>query len=279
MHVEGGLGVGDGHIGQVISLGDLLLKLVQLVEVAAPAGDERHRVGVAHEDDLGIRVEIADLLHDGDEGRGGLGVSLVADLAHAGEEQIPGGILLGLGQVHRLDAAVDGGHGGAGTFIAQVAGQNGSGQLLALPVGGVAQSHDAGDEGVVGADLDGDDVGLADVVPELRVVVLAAGRHVHLGHLAVPDHVREVGSRQGRQAEVDGVVTVEAESCSHLADIAVGRVAMEVGSHIDAVAGARTVLDIGQTDAGHDAVAQCDVGELLVLGAISLDLGFSSGRC
>ena len=54
---------------------------------------------------------------------------------------------------------------------------------------------------------------------------------------------------------------------------------MEVGSHIDAVAGARTVLDIGQTDAGHDAVAQCDVGELLVLGAISLDLGFSSGRC
>ena len=40
---------------------------------------------------------------------------------------------------------------------------------------------------------------------------------------------------------------------------------MEVGSHIDAVAGARTVLDIGQTDAGHDAVAQCDVGELLVL--------------
>ena len=54
---------------------------------------------------------------------------------------------------------------------------------------------------------------------------------------------------------------------------------MEVGSHIDAVAGARTVLDIGQADAGHDAVAQCDVGELFVLGAISLDLGFSSGRC
>ena len=75
------------------------------------------------------------------------------------------------------------------------------------------------------------------------------------------------------------MVTVEAESGSYLADIAVGRVAMEVGSHIDAVAGARTVLDIGQTDAGHDAVAQCDVGELLVLGAISLDLGFSSGRC
>ena len=54
---------------------------------------------------------------------------------------------------------------------------------------------------------------------------------------------------------------------------------MEVGSHIDAVAGARTVLDIGQADAGHNAVAQCDVGELLVLGAIGLDLGFSSGRC
>ena len=53
---------------------------------------------------------------------------------------------------------------------------------------------------------------------------------------------------------------------------------MEVGSHIDAVAGARTVLDIGQADAGHDAVAQCDVGELLVLfGVIGLDL--SSGRC
>ena len=58
---------------------------------------------------------------------------------------------------------------------------------------------------------------------------------------------------------------------------------MEVGSHIDAVAGARTVLDIGQADAGHDAVAQCDVGELLVLiflfGVIGLDLGLSSGRC
>ena len=96
------------------------------------------------------------------------------------------------------------------------------------------------------------------------------------------------------------MVTVEAESCSHLADVAVRRVALEVGSHIDAVAGARAVLDIGQTDAGHDAVAQCDVGELLVLvflfvvgsssrslnvglgllgGVIGLDLGLSSGRC
>ena len=79
------------------------------------------------------------------------------------------------------------------------------------------------------------------------------------------------------------MVTVEAESCSHLADIAVGRVALKVGSHIDAVAGACAVLDIGQADAGHDAVAQCDVGELLVLvflfGVIGLGLGLSSGRC
>ena len=61
------------------------------------------------------------------------------------------------------------------------------------------------------------------------------------------------------------MVTVEAERLRHLADVAVGGVAFEVGGHIDAVASACAVLDIGQTDAGADAVAQCDVGELLIL--------------
>ena len=69
------------------------------------------------------------------------------------------------------------------------------------------------------------------------------------------------------------MVTVEAEGLCHFADVAVGGVAFEVGGHIDAVASARAVLNVGQTDAGADAVAQCDVGELLVL-LLFRDSGF-----
>ena len=44
-----------------------------------------------------------------------------------------------------------------------------------LPVGGLAKGDHGGHKGIVGAQLEGDDIGALDVVDELRVIVLAAG--------------------------------------------------------------------------------------------------------
>ena len=59
-------------------------------------------------------------------------------------------------------------------------------KLLALPVGGLAQTHDAGQQRVVGTNLDGNDIGLAQILLIFRVDVICAGSLIHLGHGAVP---------------------------------------------------------------------------------------------
>ena len=156
--------------------------------------------------------------------------------------------------------------GGPGLRVlaAQVTAQHDGGEVFALPVGGIADGNDRGHEGIIGAHLDGDDVGLLEVLPDLRVIVLAAGERVHLAHLAGLDQLDEVGAHQAGQAEVDGVVAVQTEGLGDLAHIAGIRVALEVVGdiHTHQVVG---VLHAGQADTGADAVAQCNIQGLLFL--------------
>ena len=274
--VQLGLSTGNGDVVDVVDFGQLLLELVELAEVIAPAGQQGNGVGGTDQQDLGVRVQGADGLDDGADVCAADGVGVIADLAHAGGGKVPDGIHLALGQLELLHAGVKSGLG-LRVLAAQVAAQHDGSQILTLPVGRIAEGHDGGHEGVVGAHLDGDDIGLFDVVDDLRVVVLAAGELVHLAHLAGLDQLHEVGAHQAGQTEIDGVVTVKAEGLGYLTDVAVLRVALEVEGdiHTHQVVG---VGNIGQAHAGADAVAEGNVPELLVFfGLLGLGCGLFVG--
>ena len=84
-------------------------------------------------------------------------------------------------------------------------------------------------------------------------------------------HIRKVAGGQPGQAKVDGVLTVQPKAFAHQRNIALLRVALEVWGRVYADGGFG-VLEIRQTHAGNDAVAQRHIGALRIGGR-----GFRSG--
>ena len=63
--VQLGLSIGNGDVVDVVDFGQLLLELVELAEVIAPAGQQGNGVGGTDQQDLGVRVQGADGFDDG----------------------------------------------------------------------------------------------------------------------------------------------------------------------------------------------------------------------
>ena len=84
-------------------------------------------------------------------------------------------------------------------------------------------------------------------------------------------HIRKVAGGQPGQAKVDGVLTVQPKAFAHQRNITLLRVALEVWGRVYTDGGC-SVLEIRQTHAGNDAVAQRHIGALRIGGR-----GFRSG--
>ena len=78
-------------------------------------------------------------------------------------------------------------------------------------------------------------------------------------------HIRKVAGGQAGQAKVDGVLAVQPKALAHQRNIALLRVALEVWGRVYADGGFG-VLEIRQTHAGNDAVAQRHIGALRIGG-------------
>ena len=143
-------------------------------------------------------------------------------------------------------------------------------------MGRLAQPHDAGHRRIVGADLDGDDVGFAQIVLKLGVDVVAAGSLIRLGRPAVPHHVQKVGAHQTRQTQINGVLPVQPKALGHQCDVALVWVALKVGRIVQPGLG-RGAEDPRQPHTGRDAVAQRHIGELRLRFAVCLCIGGQGG--
>ena len=92
-------------------------------------------------------------------------------------------------------------------------------------------------------------------------------------------HIRKVAGGQAGQAKVDGVLAVQPKALAHQRNIALLRVALEVWGRVYADGGFG-VLEIRQTHAGNDAVAQRHIGALRVSGrGFCVWGGLGSLRC
>src|SRR5699024_8529243 len=78
------------------------------------------------------------------------------------------------------------------------------------------------------------------------------------------DHLQQVLGHQGGQAQVKGVVPVQAQHLGHVGDVAAVGVAFEVGADVVENFGRREVEAV-EAHPGGDAVAQGYVGQLVVL--------------
>ena len=273
--VGGGHGKGDGHIGHILVLGGkALAKGIQPPEQLCPLRQQGHGVRVAYQYNLRVRVQRPQLGHHLRHVHGGVLIRLLADgVRTAAQQQLGGGLFFfpcqpqaGKVAVQPLQVLKAG--------LAQHAADHGGYQLLALPVGGVAQCHKGGHQRIVGADLHADDVRALEVVQHLGVDVVGARLLVHLGHCAGVQHIRKVAGGQPGQAKVDGVLAVQPKAFAHQRNIALLRVALEVWGRVYADGGFG-VLEIRQTHAGNDAVAQRHIGALGIGGLPGR--GFLSG--
>ena len=275
MAVRSGLGAGNVHIDQTFLCGKVFGKAVQFAEIAVPCGQQRHGIGIAQQHDFGIRVQCANTGHDLRQAVGHIGIGLIADLIHAAEQQAVGGAALVKGKGHTVQRFEEEPQL-LEVEITQGTADHQPGQLLTLPVGGLAQTYDAGHQRVVGADLDGNDIGLAQILLIFRVDVICAGSLIHLGHGAVLHHIQHVRAHQAGQAQIDGVLAVQPKALAHKGGVALGRVALKVRLQIVADLG-DVVFHIGKADTGGDAVAQRHIGELLLRFAGCLGIGGQGG--
>ena len=273
--VGSGLRTGNGNIGQAFLCGKVFGKAVQFAEIAVPCGQQRHGIGVAQQHDFGIRVQCTDTGHDLRQAGGHIGIGLIADLIHAAEQQAVGGAAFVKGKGHTVQRFEEEPQL-LEVEITQGTADHQCGKLLALPVGGLAQTHDAGHQRVVGADLDGNDIGLAQILLIFRVDVICAGSLIHLGHGAVLHHIQHVRAHQAGQAQIDRVLAVQPKALAHKGGVALGRVALKVRLQIVADLG-DVVFHIGKADTGGDAVAQRHIGELLLRFAGCLGIGGQGG--
>ena len=216
MGIGGGHGKGDGHIGHVLVLGGkALAKGVQPPEQLRPLRQQGHGVRVAQKDDLRVRVQRPQLRHHLRHVDGGFLIRLLADgVRTTAQQQLGGGLFFFLCQPQAGKVAVQplqilkaGG--------TQHAADEGGYQLLAFPVGGVAQRHKGGYQRIVGADLHADDIRTPDIVQHLGVDVVGARQLVHFGHCTGAQHIHKVAGGQPGQAEVDGVLTVQSKPLAH----------------------------------------------------------------
>ena len=281
MALNGGVAVGSGlrtgnvHIDQAFLCGKVFGKAVQFAEIAVPCGQQRHRIGVAQQHDFGIRVQCADTGHDLRQAVGHIGIGLIADLIHAAEQQAVGGAAFVKGKGHTVQRFEEEPQL-LEVEITQGTADHQCGKLFTLPVGGLAQTYDAGHQRVVGTDLDGNDIGLAQILLIFRVDVICAGSLIHLGHGAVLHHIQHVRAHQAGQAQIDGVLAVQSKALAHKGGVALGRVALKVRPQIVADLG-DVVFHIGKADTGGDAVAQRHIGELLLRFAGCLGIGGQGG--
>ena len=152
--------------------------------------------------------------------------------------------------------------------VAEHSGDHAVGQLFTFPVGSLAQGHDGTDQGVVGTDLQGDEVRFLDIFLQLRHRgILHAGIMVHGGHGTSLNQVCQVLGHHGGQAQVDGVVTIQAQLVGYIAHKALAIVAFVIAGHIEAVL-YQLVLQAAQAHAGGHAVTDGDIGVLFFGGGL-----------
>ena len=108
---------------------------------------------------------------------------------------------------------------------------------------------------VVGADEQGDQVGVCQFLPQGRQVVVGDTG----GGGAGPDQVQDVAAHGSRHPVVHGMVPVQAQGVGHPGHIAVFGVIMVVFLHVIALGGAGKV-GVLQAHTGGDAVAQGNIG-------------------
>lgn len=138
--VVGNGGIGDGYIVCAVLLGQGLDGAVQQAEVSAVGGQEGQGIVVAHQNDLGVRVQGSQLLEDLFHIGHGLAPGLVTDLLHAGIQQLQGGLQFFRGQVQVFQALSQ------GLEVLEIqlphgARQQGDQQFGGLAVGGFARWH------------------------------------------------------------------------------------------------------------------------------------------
>ena len=112
----------------------------------------------------------------------------------------------------------------------------------------------------------------------LQLLAQVRQREIDAGTLAgaCPYQLQQVAAHQGRHSVVGGLVPAQAQALGHPGHIAILGVALVVAGHI--VVPAVPLVDrIRQANAGYDAVAQGNVG-ILVLGCFrSFRLGLHRG--
>ena len=222
--------------------------------MSAVGGQEGQGVVVPHQNDLGVRVQgsqfLEDLFHVGH----GLIPGLVTDLLHAGIQQLQGSLQLFRGQVQVFQALFQGLEG-LEIQLPHGARQQGDQQFGGLAVGGSAHGPHELQHSVVGADEQGDQVGVCQFLPQGRQVVVGDTG----GGGAGPDQVQDVAAHGSRHPVVHGMVPVQAQGVGHPGHIAVFGVIMVVFLHIIALGGAGKV-GVLQAHAGGDAVTQGNIG-------------------
>ena len=227
---------------------------------------------VAHQNDLGVGVQGLQLLEQGLKVGQGRGLALGADLCNAAVQQLQQGLALLGGDVQRVQVLPEGGKGG-GVHLAEVALQHRQQGLkdLGAAHGRGNAVHDR-HQYVVGTDLHRDHLSVLQLLAQVRQ------REIDAGTLAgaCPYQLQQVAAHQGRHSVVGGLIPAQAQALGHPGHIAILRVALVVAGHI--VVPAVPLVDrIRQADAGYNAVAQGNVG-ILVLGCFrSFRLGLHQG--
>ena len=222
--------------------------------MSAVGGQEGQGIVVAHQNDLGVRVQGSQLLEDLFHVGHSLAPGLVTDLLHAGIQQLQGGLQFFRGQVQVFQALSQ------GLEVLEIqlphgARQQGDQQLGGLAGGGSAHGSHELEHGVVGADEQGDQVSICQLLPQGRQVVVGGTG----GGGAGLDQVQDVAAHGSRHPVVHGMVPVQAQGVGHPGHIAVFGVIMVVFLHVIAL-GSGGKVGVLQAYAGGDAVTQGHIG-------------------
>ena len=222
--------------------------------MSAVGGQEGQGIVVTHQNDLGVGVQGSQLLEDLFHVGHGLAPGLVTDLLHAGIQQLQGGLQFFRGQVQVFQALSQ------GLEVLEIqlphgARQQGNQQFGGLAVGGSAHSSHELEHGVVGADKQGDQVSVCQLLPQGRQVVVGDTG----GGGAGPDQVQDVAAHGSRHTVVHGMVPVQAQGVGHPGHIAVLGVIVVVFLYVIALGGAGKV-GVLQAHTGGDAVTQGNIG-------------------